>query len=64
MRVKYIRKADGERLNLSRFPNFSATGSVIGMKRKYYGMNALLVRSGAWIYNVSSKPDIYYGMAY
>lgn len=28
------------------------------MKAKYYGKDALLVRSGAWIYKVPS--DVYY----
>jgi hypothetical protein len=37
---------------LERYPNFSATGSIYGMKKLYYGMDALLVRSGAWIYHV------------
>ena len=45
--------------NLSDFPNFSATGSIKGMKDKYYGKNALLVRCGSYIYNVTSQPDIY-----
>ena len=59
-KVKYVYKADKERLHLSDFPNFSATGNVYGMKKKYYGMDALLVRSGSWIYNVSRSPSIYY----
>lgn len=41
------------------FPNFSRTGSIRGMKRLYYGAKALLVRQGSYIYNVSSRPDIY-----
>lgn len=64
MRVKYVYKRDKERLRLSAFSNFSATGSVYGMKKKYYGMDALLVRCGSWIYNVSSAPDIYYNKAH
>ena len=64
MRVKYVYKEDKERLNLSDFPNFSATGSVYGMKKKYYGMDALLVRCGSWIYNVSRCPEIYYNEAH
>ena len=39
------------------------TGSIAGMK-KIYGKEALLVRCGSWIYNVTSKPDIYYGEAH
>ena len=64
MRVKYVYKADKERLNLSSFQNFSATGNIYGMKKRYYGMDALLVRCGAWIYSVTSKPEIYYGEAH
>lgn len=45
--------------NLSEFPNFSATGSIKGMKKLYYGKDALLIRRGAFIYNVSSNPAIY-----
>lgn len=42
------------------FPNFSRTGSIAGMRRQFYGANALLVRCGAWIYNVTSRPEIYH----
>lgn len=53
-------KEQGKRYNISRFPNFHHTGSIKGMKRMYYGNQALLVRCGAYIYNVSSEPSIYY----
>lgn len=43
----------------SSFPNFSASGSISGMKKMYYGPDALLVRYGAFIYNVSTRPEIY-----
>jgi hypothetical protein len=58
-RVKYIAVKDKQKYGLSEFPNFSRTGSIKGMKDMYYGKDALLVRSGEWIYNVSSRPDIY-----
>lgn len=64
MRVKYMKVKDAERFNLNQFPNFSARGSVRGMKDLYYGKGALLVKSGGWIYNVTDKPDIYYNHAY
>lgn len=64
MRVKYLPVAEGKRVHIDAFPNFSATGSVTGMKEKYYGKDALLVRCGSWIYNVTSRPDIYYNKAY
>lgn len=59
-RVKYVYTADKKRINLSSFPNFSVTGSIRGMKERYYGKDALLVRCGYWIYNVSAEPRIYY----
>lgn len=57
--VKRMSPEDGKRVNIDSFPNFSATGSVMGMKNLYYGLDAKLVRCGAYIYNVSSKPEIY-----
>ena len=42
------------------FPNFHASGSIKGMKNMFYGKNALLVRCGGYIYNVTEKPSIYY----
>lgn len=60
MRVKYLKKEIGERLKVGRFPNFHHTGSVVGMRKLFYGKNALLVRCGSYIYNVSSEPDIYF----
>lgn len=41
------------------FANFSASGSIKGMKKQFYGKGALLVRCGNFIYNVSSSPEIY-----
>lgn len=55
-------KEEGERANLHRFPNFHKTGNIIGMKRLYYGTDALLVRCGNYIYNVSSIPSIYFNL--
>ena len=45
--------------NLDEFPNFHISGSITGMKKKYYGEDALLVRCGAYIYNVTPEPEIY-----
>lgn len=59
MKTKTIPAKDYDKYNLSEFPNFSITGSIKGMKRLYYGENALLVKCGKYIYNVSSNPDIY-----
>lgn len=60
MRTRRMSKEQGERCNISRFPNFHKSGSIRGMKRLYYGKNALMVRCGDYIYNVSSEPNIFY----
>ncbi len=60
MKKRYLYVKDGERFNIHKYPNFHKTGSIIGMKRKYYGKNALLVQCGDYIYNVTSNPEIYY----
>lgn len=59
MRVKYLKKEIGERLGIGRFANFHHTGSVAGMRKLFYGKDALLVRCGSYIYNVSAEPNIY-----
>ncbi|MDY4853810.1 MAG: hypothetical protein SO188_13535 [Prevotella sp.] len=59
MRTKRVSEEKGRQLNLSRFPNFHKSGSITGMKKLYYGKDALLVRCGDYIYNVSSEPSIY-----
>lgn len=51
--------SDNKKFNLSSFPNFHRSGSVLGMKNLYYGLDAKLVRCGDYIYNVSSAPEIY-----
>lgn len=60
-RCKYMKVKDAQRVGMGQFPNFSRTGSITGMKRKFYGVDALLVRSGSYIYNV---PKSIYDMAY
>ena len=40
MRVRYLPIAEGRRLHIDEFPNFSASGSIKGMKEKYYGTDA------------------------
>lgn len=63
MKTKTLKVKDGERLKISEFPNFHKSGSTSGMKKLYYGKDALLVRCGNYIYNVTSRPAIY-DMAY
>ena len=59
MRVKKMTVDEGKRAGLSRFPNFHKSGSVRGMKKRYYGKDCLLVKCGNYIYNVSSEPQLY-----
>ncbi len=54
-RVKYMRKEEKEKYNLSQYPNFGPNGNVWGMKHFYYGKDALLVRSGAYVYKVPKE---------
>lgn len=60
MRVRYMSVKNKRAKELKNFPNFHVSGSVWGMKKFYYGQNALLVRSGQWIYNVTNYPELYY----
>ena len=60
--VRDLKVAKGELFNISQYPSFSSTGSIKGM-RKVYGPEALLVRCGSYIYNVSANPQIYYDYA-
>lgn len=64
MRTKTLYTRDAEKVGISRFPNFHRTGNITGMKQLYYGKDALLVRCGSCIYNVSSEPEIYYNIAH
>lgn len=59
MKTRRISVAQGMKCNISRFPNFHHSGSITGMKKLYYGKDALLVRCGQYIYNVTSEPLIY-----
>ena len=59
MKVKTLTKKLGDTFSISEYPNFHRSGSITGMKRMYYGRDALLVRCGNYIYNVSERPEIY-----
>ena len=60
MKIRYLTVARGRAIHIENYPNFHKSGNVAGMKKQYYGENALLVRCGSYIYNVTTKPDIYY----
>jgi len=60
VKVKYLSVKDGKKTGIKEFPNFHKSGSITGMKNQFYGKNALLVRCGNYIYNVTQKPSIYH----
>ena len=60
MKVRYLYKKDGIEFHIDNYPNFHKSGSVTGMKNKFYGKDALLVQCGDYIYNVTKNPHIYY----
>ena len=64
VRVKTLSVKDGKNYNIHRFPSFHKSGSITGMKNKYYGKNVLLVKCGSYIYNVTSKPSLYHNKAH
>lgn len=57
MKTKHLTVKEGDLLNIHDFPNFHKSGSIKGMKKLYYGENALLVKCGSYIFNVNQ--DIY-----
>ncbi|HBN64071.1 MAG TPA: hypothetical protein DD424_09140 [Porphyromonadaceae bacterium] len=59
MQTKKMTVEQGRQYNISRFPNFHRSGSIKDMKKLHYGKDALLVRCGQYIYNVTSEPSIY-----
>ena len=48
---------------VSDFPSFSESGSADGMRERFYGNNALLVKCNGYVYNVTSDPKIYFELA-
>lgn len=59
MRTLTVNKKDLKN-DLSIFPNFSKTGSIKGMKKLYYGNDALLIKSGNYIYKVTEEVYNFY----
>ena len=64
MKVRYLPVKYYEVFKLYNYPNFHKSGSITGMKKLYYGENALLVRCGEYIYNVSCNSKIYWSYAH
>ena len=56
-KTKYVTKKQLEEkgIDLSVFPNFNRSGSIIGMRKQYYGKDALLIIHGSYIYHVTEE---------
>ena len=57
-KTKYVTKKQLEekRVNLSEFPNFSRSGSIIGMRKHVYrNSNALFIIHGSYVYHVTEE---------
>lgn len=61
MKVKYMTITEGTIHHIGNYPNFHKSGSIAGMKKLYYGKDALLVRCGSYVYKV---PRNIYDMAH
>ena len=60
VRTLSVKHPSAKTLIKDAYPNFHKSGSIRGMKRLFYGKDALLVRCGNFIFNVTSNPNIYY----
>jgi len=69
MKIRYMKAEDAEQAKIYECPNFSITGCIGGMKKKFRGTiqyhqnneQVLLVRSAGYIYHV---PRCIYDKAY
>ena len=55
------KKLKARGIDLSGYPSAGPNPSIKGMKKLYWGKNALVVKSGAYIYKV---PEDVYGRLY
>ena len=52
MKTIYVKKKHYNTLRLDRFPSAGPNAVVSGMKEKYWGRNALVLKCGQYVYNV------------
>lgn len=58
-RTRYMSVHHPKARALEDCPSAGPRPSVLGMKQLYWGMDALCVRSGQYVYNVTRRPDLY-----
>ena len=54
-RTKTMTIEQGEKYNLSQYPNAGPRCNITGMKNLYYGIDALCITCGAYVYHVPRK---------
>jgi hypothetical protein len=62
MRTKYLSVKDNRAKLLHQFPSAGPIANIKGMKSKFWGKNALVVKCGYYIYNVSADSELYYSI--
>ena len=54
MKYKYTSVKNYKRLNLEAFPSAGPYPNIAGMRSKYWGRNAYILKCGAYAYKVDS----------
>ena len=57
----YVKRRLAGKLGLDRFGSAGPHPNITGMKMLYWGMDAMCIRSGAYVYNVDQKTYIQAG---
>ena len=55
MKTLYLKKDQASSLCLEEFPNAGPRPSIVGMKKLYWGENALCIQSGTYVYKVNRE---------
>jgi len=59
---KYVSTKHPKSRVLSNYPNAGPYPNIKGMRNLYWGKDALVVKSGAYAYNLSSNPNFFYSL--
>lgn len=54
-KYKYVPVSEAKKLNLSRFPNAGPRPNITGMRNKYWGQGAYIIKSGNYAYHVDKE---------
>jgi hypothetical protein len=53
--VKYVKKKDLGLIDLDNYPSAGPYPSVTGMRKKFWGENACIIKNGVYIYKVPKE---------